>query len=181
MNAWKRISRKFAALAVSITLLHSLYGQNLATTIKVQAMDMGTAFMKNDFERFSKYMHPNIVAFAGGKEKIKSVMDSAYQGMKLFGVTFKRYWIGDPGKIINYKDQLQAVLPQSTTLKTPLGELTAETSWIVISRDDGKNWYFIDTNVYKVDKLKNVLPDLSPELVIPPRKQPKLVPNENKQ
>jgi hypothetical protein len=80
---------------------------------------------------------------------------------------------------VSYKDQLQAVLPEITTIKTPLGELTVETSMIVISPDSGKNWWFIDTNVYKVDKLKNVLPDLSPRLVIPPQKEPKLVPMEN--
>ncbi|HEY1869704.1 MAG TPA: hypothetical protein VGG71_01530 [Chitinophagaceae bacterium] len=150
--------------------------QNLSTTIKVQAMDMARALMKNDFENFVKYMHPNIIAYAGGKEQMKNKMDSAYQAMKLFDVKFKRYWIGDPGEIVNYKDQLQAVLPESTTLKTPLGELTAETSMIVISPDKGKNWWFIDTNVYKVDKLKSILPDISPKLVIPPQKKPKLVP-----
>ena len=159
----------------------SASAQNLSITIKVQAMYMGSAFMKNDFTTFAKYMHPNIIAFAGGKEKMKAMMDSAYGAMKLFGVSFKRYWIGNPGEIINYKDQLQTVLPQTTTMTTPLGELTAETHWIVISTDKGKNWYFIDTNVYQVDKIKNVLPDLSPKLVIPPRKQPKLVPNESKQ
>lgn len=152
--------------------------QNLSTTIKVQAMDMARALMKNDFDNFVKYMHPNIITYAGGKELMKNKMDSAYQAMKLFNVQFKRYWIGDPGEIVTYKDQLQAVLPESTTLKTPLGELTAETSMIVISPDKGKNWWFIDTNVYKVDKLKNILPDISPKLVIPPPQKPKLVPNK---
>ena len=57
-------------------------------------MDLGSAFMKNDFNTFVKYMHPNIIAFAGGKEKMKAMMDSAYGAMKLFGVSFKRYWIG---------------------------------------------------------------------------------------
>lgn len=152
--------------------------QNLPTTIKVQAMDMASAFMKNDFATFSKYMHPNIISFAGGKESMKNKMDSAAAAMKEFGVSFKRYWIGTPGEIINYKHQLQAVLPVSTTLKTPLGELIAETSMIVISLDKGKNWYFIDTNVYKVDKLKNALPDISPNLNIPPLKQPKFIPEK---
>jgi len=154
-------------------------GQNLATTIKVQAMDMGSAFMKNDFATFSKYMHPNIIAFAGGREKMKSKMDSAAMTMKNFGISFKRYWIGSPSEIINYQNQLQSVLPISTTVKTPLGEVIAETSMIVISMDNGKNWYFIDTNVYKVDKVKNVLPDLSPKLVIPPQKQPKFIPEKS--
>jgi hypothetical protein len=173
--------KKLLLFLFTAIIFLSASAQNLSTTIKVQAMDMGSAFMKNDFTTFAKYMHPNIIAFAGGENKMKAVMDSAYATMKLFGVSFKRYWIGNPGEIISYKDQLQTVLPQSTTMKTPLGELTAETNWIVISTDKGKNWYFIDTNVYQVDKLKNALPDLSPKLVIPPRKQPKLVPNESKQ
>ena len=151
-------------------------GQNLSTTIKVQAMDLGSALMKNDFETFVKYMHPNVIAYAGGKEKMKAKMDSAYAAAKLFGVSFKRYSIGTPGEIVNYKDQLQAVLPEITTIKSPFGELTVETSMIVISPDGGKNWWFIDTNVYKVDKLKSILPDISPQLVIPPQKEPKLVP-----
>jgi len=151
-------------------------GQNLSTTIKVQAMDMGSALMKNDFETFVKYMHPNIITYAGGKEKMKTKMDSVYSAMKLFGVTFKRYSIGSPGEIVSYKDQLQSILPEISTIRTPMGELTVETSMIVISPDNGKNWWFIDTNVYKVDKLKSILPDLSPKLVIPPQKEPKMVP-----
>lgn len=170
--------KKINCLFLSIGFLLCLYApaQNLATTIKVQAMDMGNAVIKNDFNAFIKYMHPNIIAFAGGKEKLKAKMDSAYLKMKQFNVRFKRYWIGSPGEIVPYKNQLQTVLPESTTLITPLGELTAETAVIAISNDKGKNWWFIDTNVYQADKLKNILPDLSPKLVIPPRKQPKLVP-----
>lgn len=174
------IFRIFVAVAVLCSSL-LISGQNISTTIKVQAMDMATALMKNDFPTFVKYMHPSIVEFAGGKEKMKAKMDSAYEAMKLFGIGFKRYWIGDPGEIVNYKSQLQAVLPESTVMKTPLGELTAETSVIVISLDSGKNWYFIDTNIYKLDKLKNVLPDISPKLTIPPQKQPRLIPEESKQ
>ena len=171
---------KFLLFAIAVILISlCTEAQNLPTTIKLQAMDMATAFMKNDFNTFVKYMHPNIIAFAGGKEKMKTKMDSAYKMMKLFSVTFKRYWIGDPGEIVNYKNQYQAVLPQSTTLKTPLGELIAETYWIVISNDNGKNWWFIDTNVYKANQLKNILPDISPKLVIPPQRKPRLVPVEN--
>lgn len=172
----KKIFISFVLFCGVIILSSRLNGQNLATTIKVQAMDLGSAVMKNDFTTFIKYMHPNIIAYAGGKETMKTKMDSAYSAMKLFGVTFKRYSIGSPGEIVKYKDELQAVLPEITTIKTPLGELTVETSMIVISPDGGKNWWFIDTNVYKVDKLKDILPDISPNLVIPPQKAPKLVP-----
>src|SRR5688500_11904635 len=164
---------------ISLAFAPRTQAQNLATTIKVQAMDMGSAMKRNDFDALSNYMQPSIIQLAGVNENMRVKMDSAYSFMNRFGVHFKRYWICSPGPIIRHKNQLQAVLPQSTTLKTPLGELTAETYWIVISHDKGKNWWFIDTNVYKADKLKNILPDLSPKLVIPPNKKPRLVPIEN--
>jgi hypothetical protein len=172
---------KLLSFLLSFLLSHFVHAQSLPTTIKVQGMDMATALMKNDFNTFVKYMHPNIIAFAGGKENMKTKMDSAYAAMKRFNVSFKKYWIGNPGKIVKYKNQLQAVLPESTTMLTPLGEMTAETSMIVISNDKGKNWYFIDTNVYRLDKLKNILPDLSPDLVIPPRKKPTFVQAQDNQ
>ena len=164
-----------AALVLGCT--PAVNGQNHATAIKVQAMDMATAFMKNDFTAFSRFMHPNIVAFAGGPEQMKIKMDSAYNAMKRFNVTFKRYWIGNPGKIINHKDQLQAALPVNITMKTPLGDVITETTMVVISNDKGRNWWFIDTNVYKAEKLKDILPEISSELLIPPAKKPRLMPS----
>src|SRR5262245_10531838 len=128
---------RFLFLLSAVFLSSTANGQNLSTTIKVQAMDLGSALMKNDFEAFVKYMHPNVIAYAGGKEKMKAKMDSAYAAAKLFGVSFKRYSIGSPGEIVSYKDQLQSVLPEITTIKTPMGELTVETSMIVISPDGG--------------------------------------------
>ena len=170
----------FLVLLGVLFVSHYAAAQNISTTIKVQAMDMGNAFIKNDFAAFVKFMHPGIIAFAGGKEKLKQRMDTAYEAFKRFGMSIKRYSIGNPGKIVNYKNQLQTVLPVSTTLRNALVEITAETTMIVISADKGKNWWFIDTNIYRMDSLKTVLPGLSAELVIPGRKEPKIVPVQNK-
>lgn len=162
-----------ASVAVMI-FAASAVAQNHATKIKIQAMDMARGFIDNDFNRFVQYMHPDIIAFAGGKEAMKSKMDTGYLRMKTFGVKVKKYHIGNPGTIIQHKGALQTLLPQTTVLETPMGDLTAETTMIVISKDKGKTWWFIDTNVYRAEKLKSILPDLSPKLVVPPQKKPKL-------
>lgn len=156
-----------------------VYSQNMKTTIKIQAMDMAAALVKNDFNSFLKYMPPRLIEVAGGKQKLKNNMDSADAMMKQFGVEFKKIIVGHPGEIISYKEQLQCIVPQSTTMVSFLGEMFVETSLIAISIDKGKHWYFVDTNMYKADKLKTALPDLSPKLVIPPQKEPKLTPAEN--
>lgn len=167
-------------LLLALLLAGAASAQNTATVIKTQALNMANAVIKNDFNTFVRYMHPNVIRFAGGTGPMKEKMDSAYKAMQQFGVTFKRYWIGDPGPIVTYNKQLQTTLPQSTTLITPMGEMTLESTLLVISNDNGKNWWFIDTNVYHADKVKSILPDLSPAIVLPPRSKPRFVPNGGK-
>jgi hypothetical protein len=151
--------------------------QPIQTTIKTQALDMARSLIRNDFNAFSKYIHPAILEMAGGRENLKNNMDSANSAMKQFRVQFKKILIGNSGEVISYPNQLQCVVPENTDMLTPMGEINLETSLIAISTDQGKNLYFIDTNVYKADKLKKVLPGLSPNLVIPPQKQPEITPN----
>ncbi|HTQ64643.1 MAG TPA: hypothetical protein VMI12_07575 [Puia sp.] len=173
-----KLVQKIIITTVFNFLFLSAFSQNIQTAIKIQAMDMARALIKNDFNTFVEFMHPKIIAYAGGKEKLKKNMDSASQAMVQFGVEFKKIIIGDPGPIVSFQDQLQCVVPQTTTLQTLLGQIEAETSLLAISPDKGKKWYFIDTNVYKADKLKKILPDLSTALVIPPQKEPKFTPKQ---
>jgi hypothetical protein len=169
---------KIFTLVVLTLSLSRASSQNLQTNIKIQAMDMARALIKNDFTAFAEFVHPNVITLTGGREKLKTNIDSAASAMKQFGVQFKKILIGNPGPIIDYKNQLQSVVPQTTTMQTMMGEMEVETSLIAISMDKGKKWYFIDTNIYKADKIKTVLPDLSPSLVIPPQKEPKFTPQK---
>jgi hypothetical protein len=152
------------------------YDQNLQTVIKTQAMDMARALVNNDFAGFIKYLPPGIISMTGGREKLKNNMDSVSTMQGQFGIQFKKVLIGDPGEIIPYKDQLQCVVPEHTDMETPMGSLSITSSLIAISADKGKSWYFVDTNMYRADKVKAALPDLSPNLVIPPQQPPKITP-----
>lgn len=165
--------RLICSLVLSLLLAFSrVSAQNHASAIRTQAMDMANSLINNKFETFVRYMHPAIIEMAGGKENMQTKMDSAYRTMKRFNVRFKRYWIGKPSEVLEYKNTLQSVIPQITIMNTPLGEVFAESAMIVISEDKGKNWWFIDTNAYDMEKIKTALPDLSPDLVVPPRKKP---------
>ncbi len=173
------MKNKLLLIIVLLLLINKAYNQNLQTTIKVQAVNMANALIQNDFPNFVKYMDPKIIAYVGGKEKLKATMDTAALKMKMFGASFKKILIGNPGEIISYKNQLQCVVPESTEIESVLGSLAAQTSLIAISIDKGKNWYFTDTNIYKADKIKSLMPDLSPKLVIPPQQKPVLTPKKN--
>src|ERR1700734_2269173 len=130
-------------------------------------MNMANSLIKNDFDQFVKYMDPKIIEFVGGREKFKANLDTAAIKMKQFGAAIKKILIGNPGEILAYKGQLQCVLPESTDIESILGTISATTSLIAISIDNGKNWYFTDTSIYKADEVKRLMPDLSPKLIIP--------------
>ena len=173
------MKNKFLLIVVLLLLINKAYNQNLQTTIKGQAVNMANALIQNDFPNFVKYMDPKIIDYVGGKEKLKATMDTGAIKMKQFGAKFKKILIGNPGEIISYKNQLQCVVPENTEIESILGSLTAQTSLIAISVDKGKNWYFTDTNIYKEEKLKTLMPDLSPNLVIPPQQKPTFIPKKN--
>ena len=163
-------------LLISFNVL--LFAQNQSAVIKTQAMDMARALLKKDYATFVRYMHPDILKKAGGKDKLIQQMDTANAKAKQFGAEIKKVVIGNPGVVINYKDALQCTLPQTTEMQTAFGSLELETTLIAISNDGGKNWTFIDTSIYNFKEVKESLPHLSPELVIPPAKQPKFTPNQ---
>ena len=168
--------KKVFLVCLVSTYAAASFAQNQNTIIKTQAMDMANALIKKDFPAFIKYMHPNIIKLAGGKEKALQRMDTVNAMAAQFGATIKKIVIGNPDKIINYKNQLQVTLPETSELSSGFGNVSLETTLIAISSDAGKNWYFIDTSVYNMKDVKKAMPDLSPELVIPAPKPPKFTP-----
>ena len=174
----RKLLPKIALIIVAVCLQLNMTAQNMQSTVKAQAMEMAKAVLAKDVEKLVKYMHPKVVEAAGGKEKMLIARDTMNKYMQQFGAEIKKVTIGNPGTIISYKNELQTTLPQTTEVKVMASLISAETTLIAISEDKGIHWYFIDTSIYRSDKVKKLLPNLSPDLVIPPMKPPKMTPIE---
>jgi hypothetical protein len=161
--------------AIAVCLQLGATAQNYSTAIKTQALEMSRAILTKDVDKLVKYIHPKIVEQAGGKEKLLQARDTVNKYMQQFGAEIKKVTIGNPTPVITYKNTLQATLPQTTEMKVMAATVIAESTLVAISEDKGVHWYFIDTSIYRSDKIKKSLIDLSPDLVIPPMKQPKIV------
>ena len=149
--------------------------QPTGSVVKSQALVMGKAMVAGDTKTFTQYMLPEVLAAGGGAEKVRSMMDSMFTVFKTFGGQVSRITYGNPGKIIKYKKELQTTLPQTTEITSPFADVSMTTTLVAISRDGGKNWYFFDTQMGKANNMKDKLPPLSPEIIIPPMEQPKIV------
>lgn len=161
-------------------LLISLTGssQPMATVVKSQALEMGNALVAGDSKQFSKYMLPEAINAGGGAEKVNLMMDSMFTMFKTFGGQVQRITYGNPGKIVKYMKELQTTLPQTTEITSPFADVVITSTLIAISRDKGKSWYFFDTSMGRAKNLKDKLPTLSPEIVVPPMQPPKITPKQ---
>ncbi len=153
--------------------------QNMQTVIKTQALKMARALAALDLETYATYTYPTLISDKEGKEKIKQGIDSIEKYRQQFGIKVKSILIGNPSKVVTYKNIMQCTLPQTMTIEAFMGSIETETTLIGLS-NDGKKWYFVDAMMYRQKEAKSKLPDLSPELEIPPMKQPKIIQNEPK-
>jgi hypothetical protein len=152
--------------------------QNGQAQIRQAAFEMGKALIGKNSETFITYMHPTMILLAGGKEKLRVIADSALTVFEQFGGRISKINYGNPSEIIEHKKMLQSVLPQSTFLTSPFGDVELSSSLIAISKDNGKSWKFIDTNLFSIGKIKAIMPDISPKLVIPKQQAPKFTQKE---
>ena len=164
-------------LALLVSMTQSA-AQPMSSAIKAQAVDMGRALVAQDLETFGKYMHPSLVEIAGGPAKMRQMADTMNKVFRQFGASVTRILFGNPASVVKYKKTLQTTLPQTTYLATSFADVELQTTLVAISPDQGKHWYFIDTNVYKESDLRRHLPEISPALAIPPPQKPKMIPKE---
>lgn len=145
--------------------------------MKLQALEMGKAMVEGNAKNFSKYMLPEFIEVGGGAEKVIVMMDSMFTMFKSFGGEVKKITYGNPGKIISYNKELQTTLPQTTEISSPMADVILTSTLVAISRDKGRHWFFFDPTMGKSRELRDKLPGLSPEIIVPPP-QPKFIPKE---
>jgi hypothetical protein len=144
------------------------------SSIKTAAMDMGNALAQKNSKKFIGYMHPVMIELAGGEEQLRIISDSALKVFEQFGGRVSKISFGNPGEVVNHKKMLQSVIPQTLTLTSFIGDVELSTSLIAISEDEGKNWRFIDTNLFSLKEIKSAMPEISSTLVIPKSAPPKV-------
>ncbi len=162
---------KYFILFITIIAAGSATAQNQQTVIKTEALKMAKALAAMDLETYASYSWPELVSDPQNKQRIKAVADSADKYRKQFGIKVKSIVIGNPSTVTTHKGVMQCTIPQTMAVEAMMGSIETETTLIALSRD-GKKWYFVDVNFFRNNNTKEKLPELSPDLTIPPLKAP---------
>lgn len=90
-------------------------------------------------------------------------------------IRFETVVIGEPSKTVNAGEEIHCLIPQTILMKVPKGKMKSETYLLAVSKDNGDNWFFIDTVNLTMENVKTVLPNYNSDLKIPTKKQPKFI------
>ncbi|HET7114934.1 MAG TPA: hypothetical protein VFI29_00485 [Hanamia sp.] len=162
------------SFAVLVFMVFSCKAQvkNASQNLQEQAAKMGSAFVSSGFKEFASYTYPLILKSMGGTARMADVLTKTKNDMKEQGMSFSNITFGEPSKIVRSGKELQATIEQHTEIKLTQGRLISTSTLIAISTDNGVKWTFIDTSNKDLATLRKALPNISPDLIIPPQQPP---------
>ena len=103
----------------------------------------------------------------GYQSALKKTRDEFKKLEEEEGITFEALKFGTPSKMIHAGTELQCIIQQQIEMLLPRGRMTAITTLIALSEDNGKSWYFTDASRFDLASMQRLIPSLSNELVFP--------------
>ncbi len=166
--------KKYFALTL-ILITCSAFGQVDNKKIKEQAELTAKSLLQDDYETLIKFTYPKVIEMVGGREKMISLVKKGKVEMGQQGISFETVTIGEASKTVKAGQEIHCLIPQIVLMKGPNGKMKSETYLLAISKDNGNNWFFIDTVNLTMDNVKTVLPNYNPDLQIPAKKPLKFI------
>jgi hypothetical protein len=144
--------------------------------LKAGAEEVRSAFAREDHERMADLSNPALVKGLGGREKFVAWLTKEASDMKGKGFKFTEVVVAEPSEIIEGKESIYAIVPETLKISGPLGaKCTTHSTLIASSVDRGTTWKFVDASGMAGDrsKLLSLFPDFPAGLSIPPPEEPK--------
>ncbi len=142
---------------------------SLIPGIRAAADSMTTAFRNKDFTTFAHYNNTRLLDLVGGESGFVEFMEKQIELLK--DVTFTEMKAGRIIRVLAYNGTQQCIIEQLSEIKME-GIVVSSVSHLVgLSVDGGKSWRFTDANNGTKEEFASIMPELSPALIIPKKKQ----------
>ena len=159
----------------------------LNAIIKSEAQKCVKAMIDQDFDMIVSCTYPLVIEMLGGKAKMIGIIKKGELRMKEQGTSFSSmvFEINDPFNIKKIKGVTYAIVPQKLKFQLPAyyqnkqlpkGTLVVEGHLIAISGQNN-TWSFADTAKLNEENIKQILPDLVGNFILPEKKEPVFIPN----
>lgn len=164
--------KNLSILLLFLALSRSGRGQSdsasLVPYIRAAADSMTAAFSRQDFKSFVGYSNPKLVEMLGGRESFVNFMESQVGSLK--GMHFNTVRAGRILRVLPDTKPMQCLVEQLLELDYQ-GSPVSGVSHLVGISDNGRDWTFADGNSDAGKNIRMLIPQVSPLLVIPKKKQ----------
>lgn len=163
-------------LLLTMGLVHLSYSQNpYRDQILQQARVITRATEKNDYNTLAKKAYPSLLEQMGGVEKMSQTLKEKSKRLFAMGIDLKEIQLGEPDSLYTAGAEKHCLVNQTIIFETPPGKLKQESWLLAITKNEGKDWFFIDVSNLNDKKIKELFPDFNPALKIPAEKKPQLL------
>jgi len=145
--------------------------EDYAPAIRKQAEDMGKALVKKNYRVYIKYTDPRVVQEMGGEAAFADTLKHYEAQWQRYNMSVYDINVEDPSTVVDSAGELQTSIPVTMQMRVKGGIVTTITTFIGISKDQGKNWVFMDSGA-DYHNLRKKYADLSSKLIVPAPTQP---------
>ena len=179
------MKRKIIILLISLfsaaASVQAQTDEELNGMVLKHADSMAACFIAKDYACFLKYSHPKVIHSMGGYQSALKKTREEFKKLEEEGITFEALKFGTLSKMIHAGTELQCIIQQQIEMLLPRGRMTAITTLIAISEDNGKSWYFTDASRFDLPSMQRLIPSLSDEHVFPYPQEPVFEPFEEEE
>lgn len=159
---------KTYTLIIALFLSFTLSAQNnFESNIMASANENAQAMKESNFDKLVDFVHPNIISLGGGKDLMRSVIESQMSAYTDQNIEIADIQYGQPSDIVVADEELHCILSQTMSLSMAGQTFSQETNLLAASLDNGDTWKFVDLAQYDRESLKIFLPNFNDELKIP--------------
>ncbi len=145
---------------------------DLRPRVKAAAQEIASAYLREDFGKYVAYTNPKVLQRLGGRDKMIGVLQTTVADMKAKGFRVKSYTVGEPGEVVGEGSERFAIVPTVTVMAVPKAVMTLKTFLVAASSDGGQSWSFIDGTETTEQEIRQLLPNLPPEVRLPRKQAP---------
>lgn len=141
----------------------------LVPVIKAAADSMTNAFLKKDFTTFAHFNNTRLLDMLGGETGFVEFLEKQIELLK--DVNFTEMKTGRIIRVLVFNGTHQCIIEQQSELSMDGMVISSVSHLVGLSADGGVNWRFADANNGTKEEFASIMPELSPAMIIPKKKQ----------
>jgi hypothetical protein len=154
-------------LLLTVLFLRLAVADEVADRASFAANQVFDSVKKLDAKGVANWLPPDVKHALDGEENAIKTIEAVFDGGRKLGLNFEKSKLGKPDPVTRAGELLFVFFPYTFSAEKDGKVLTVSSFYIVISYDQGKEWYVVDGMRADASIIKTLIPDYDGQPPIP--------------